>query len=57
MMDLEKERKKDVSLEEQKHVWLSAWLAVAQASNTLKPSTADHWADQCLEGYLKRFDK
>lgn len=48
---------KDVSIAEKKEVWLKAWMTIAASSNITKPSTAEHWADECLKCYLMRFDK
>ena len=36
-------------------VWLQAWLAVANASNSTRHESASNWADQCLAAFDKRF--
>lgn len=36
-------------------VWLQAWLAVANASNSTRKGTADEWADHCLRSFDTRF--
>lgn len=41
--------------EKQGEVWLQAWLAVATATNCLKPEAATKWADQCLLDWVDRF--
>lgn len=59
-MNLEKDKpvQKGIPLEEQKEVWLKAWLAVSKkAIGTSSTTTALHWADVCLEEYTKRFER
>ena len=36
-------------------VWLQAWLAVANASNSTHIVAANKWADACLAEFDKRF--
>lgn len=37
-------------------VWLAAWLAVANASNSTSTARTTEWADRCVDGYATRFN-
>lgn len=42
---------------EDKDIWLKAWLATANADNTVDSRTCTTYADNCLTAFKKRFDK
>lgn len=43
-------------LSKHEEIWLRAWIAVAQSSNSTAPATATSWADDCLAKFRARFE-